>query len=57
MRNGKRLEFFAVFLKIGALGFGIAAIWGLIQAEVQAASAAQVSGGDSPGAASSSRGP
>ena len=35
MRIGKRLEVFAVFLKIGALGFGIAAIWGLIQAEVQ----------------------
>ena len=35
MRNGTRLEVFAVFLKIGALGFGIAAIWGLIQAEVQ----------------------
>ena len=30
-----RLEVFAVFLKIGALGFGVAAIWGLIQAEVQ----------------------
>lgn len=35
MRIGTRLEVFAVFLKIGALGFGIAAIWGLIQAEVQ----------------------
>jgi chromate transporter len=35
MKNGTRLEVFAVFLKIGALGFGIAAIWGLIQAEVQ----------------------
>ena len=31
-----RLEVFGVFLKIGSLGFGgIAAIWGLIQAEVQ----------------------
>jgi chromate transporter len=35
MRNGKHLEVFTVFLKIGALGFGVAAIWGLIQAEVQ----------------------
>lgn len=35
MRNGSRLEVFTVFLKIGALGFGVAAIWGLIQAEVQ----------------------
>jgi chromate transporter len=35
VRNGTRLEVFAVFLKIGALGFGIAAIWGLIQSEVQ----------------------
>jgi chromate transporter len=35
MSTGKRLEVFAVFLRIGALGFGIAAIWGLIQAEVQ----------------------
>ena len=35
MRNGKQLEVFTVFLKIGALGFGVAAIWGLIQAEVQ----------------------
>jgi chromate transporter len=35
MRIGTRLEVFAVFLKIGALGFGVAAIWGLIQAEVQ----------------------
>jgi chromate transporter len=31
----RRLEVFQVFLKIGALGFGVAAIWGLIQAEVQ----------------------
>jgi chromate transporter len=31
----KRLEVFEVFLKIGAFGFGTAAIWGLIQAEVQ----------------------
>jgi chromate transporter len=31
----KRLEVFTVFLRIGALGFGVAAIWGLIQAEVQ----------------------
>lgn len=31
----RRLEVLAVFLKIGALGFGVAAIWGLIQAEVQ----------------------
>ena len=31
----RRLEVFGVFLKIGALGFGVAAIWGLIQAEVQ----------------------
>jgi chromate transporter len=30
-----RLEVFGVFLKIGALGYGIAAIWGLIQSEVQ----------------------
>ncbi len=30
-----RLEVFAVFFKIGAVGFGVAAIWGLIQAEVQ----------------------
>jgi chromate transporter len=28
-------EIFATFLKIGTLGFGAAAIWGLIQAEVQ----------------------
>jgi chromate transporter len=35
MRIGTRLEVFAVFLKVGALGFGIAAIWGLIQSEVQ----------------------
>ena len=34
MRNG-RFEVFSVFLKIGALGFGVAAIWGLIQAEAQ----------------------
>ena len=34
MRTG-RLEVLSVFLKIGALGFGIAAIWGLIQSEVQ----------------------
>ena len=34
--NRRRLEAFGVFLKIGSLGFGgIAAIWGLIQAEVQ----------------------
>ena len=31
----RRLEVLAVFFKIGALGFGVAAIWGLIQAEVQ----------------------
>ena len=31
----RRLEVFGVFLRIGALGFGVAAIWGLIQAEVQ----------------------
>ena len=31
----RRLEVFEVFLKIGAFGFGLAAIWGLIQAEVQ----------------------
>ena len=31
----RRLEVFGVFFKIGALGFGIAAIWGLIHAEVQ----------------------
>jgi chromate transporter len=31
----RRLEVLAVFLKIGALGFGVAAIWGLLQAEVQ----------------------
>ena len=39
MRNGSattpRLEVVAAFLKIGALGYGAAAIWGLIQAEVQ----------------------
>ena len=35
MKSGARLEVFTVFLKIGALGFGVAAIWGLIQAEVQ----------------------
>jgi chromate transporter len=37
MSNGTqaRLEVFRIFLKIGALGFGVAAIWGLIQAEVQ----------------------
>lgn len=29
------LEVFEVFLKIGAFGFGVAAIWGLIQTEVQ----------------------
>lgn len=33
--NGKHLEVFSVFLRIGALGFGVAAIWGLIQSEVQ----------------------
>jgi chromate transporter len=33
--NRRRLEVFEVFLKIGALGFGVAAIWGLIQQEVQ----------------------
>jgi chromate transporter len=33
--NRKRLEVTSVFLKIGALGYGPAAIWGLIQAEVQ----------------------
>ena len=32
---GRRLEVVGAFLKIGALGFGPAAIWGLIQAEVQ----------------------
>ncbi|MGQ0546860.1 MAG: chromate efflux transporter [Betaproteobacteria bacterium] len=31
----RRLEVLGVFLRIGALGFGVAAIWGLIQAEVQ----------------------
>ncbi len=31
----RRLEVLGVFLKIGALGFGVAAIWGLIQAEAQ----------------------
>ncbi|HUG98053.1 MAG TPA: chromate efflux transporter [Gammaproteobacteria bacterium] len=31
----RRLEVLGIFLKIGALGFGVAAIWGLIQAEVQ----------------------
>lgn len=31
----RRLEVLGVFLKIGALGFGVAAIWGLIQSEVQ----------------------
>lgn len=31
----KRLEVFVMFLKIGAFGFGVAAIWGLIQREVQ----------------------
>jgi chromate transporter len=35
MSNARRLEVFGVFLKIGALGFGVAAIWGLIQAEAQ----------------------
>jgi chromate transporter len=33
--NRRRLEVTSVFLKIGALGYGPAAIWGLIQAEVQ----------------------
>ena len=33
--NRRRLEVASVFLKIGALGYGAAAIWGLIQAEVQ----------------------
>jgi len=33
--GARRLEVLGVFLKIGALGFGVAAIWGLIQAEVQ----------------------
>src|SRR5262245_16154774 len=32
---GRRLEVVGAFLKIGALGYGPAAIWGLIQAEVQ----------------------
>lgn len=31
----KYREVFTVFFKIGAFGFGVAAIWGLIQAEVQ----------------------
>ena len=31
----RRLEVIGVFLKIGFFGFGLAAIWGLIQAEVQ----------------------
>jgi len=31
----RRWEVVATFLKIGALGYGPAAIWGLIQAEVQ----------------------
>ena len=44
MRNGstlvddsikRRLQVVAAFLKIGALGYGAAAIWGLIQAEMQ----------------------
>ena len=33
--NRRRLEVTSIFLKIGALGYGAAAIWGLIQAEVQ----------------------
>ena len=33
--TARRLEVVAAFLKIGALGYGAAAIWGLIQAEVQ----------------------
>ena len=33
--NRRRLEVTNVFLKVGALGYGAAAIWGLIQAEVQ----------------------
>ena len=33
--KGRLLEVFGVFLKIGAFGFGVAAIWGLIQAEAQ----------------------
>ena len=33
--NRRRLEVTSAFLKIGALGFGAPAIWGLIQAEVQ----------------------
>ena len=36
MNNNRRLfEVLQVFLKIGAFGFGVAAIWGLIQAEAQ----------------------
>ena len=31
----RRLEVVAAFLKVGALGYGAAAIWGLIQSEVQ----------------------
>lgn len=31
----RRLEVIGVFLKIGVFGFGLAAIWGLLQAEVQ----------------------
>ena len=31
----RRMEVFGVFLKIGVFGFGLAAIWGLIQAEAQ----------------------
>lgn len=31
----RRLEVIGVFLRIGVFGFGLAAIWGLIQAEVQ----------------------
>src|SRR5262249_42885800 len=34
-RNGRLLEVVGAFLKIGTVGFGAPAIWGLIQAEVQ----------------------
>src|SRR5438477_12765517 len=34
-RTRRYREVFEVFFKVGVLGFGAAAIWGLIQAEVQ----------------------
>ena len=34
-KNRKLLEVIGTFFKIGCVGFGAPAVWGLIQAEVQ----------------------